>query len=414
MWLVSPLIFAFGMSIALGLLVGLQREWAEGEIAGIRTFPLIALFGALCAWLADLHGGWVLAAGVVTTGATLLVADLHRWWKNDLVGGVTTEFAALVMFGVGALLVEGQTVVATVTTGVAAGLLQWKEPLHALVGRIERHELQAIMRLALVALVILPVLPDATLGPYEVLNPREVWQMVVLIVGISLAGYLAQRALGPGAGTLLGGLLGGLVSSTATSVGQARRTRGDGAQAPAAAVVISVASAVVFGRLLVEIGVASPGLLREMGPPLVAMLAWMLLLSAVAWVLLHGAPAAAAPPQDPGDLVGAVVFGLLYAGVLLASAAVSDHFGGRALYLLAAVSGLTDVDAITLSTTSLASEGRISADAAWRVVLVAALANLCFKAVAVAALGSRALGLRVAVLFGLGAAGAGAILAFWP
>jgi uncharacterized membrane protein (DUF4010 family) len=402
------------MALALGMLVGLQREWADNDIAGIRSFPLITAFGAICGALAPQYGGWLVGVGLFSVVVTLAVADAGRVVRGRNIGGVTTEIAALVMYGVGALLAAGLTVPALVVSGATVVLLQWKRPLHALAARIEESELRGVTRLALVALVILPVLPDRTFGPYDVLNPRQVWTMVVLIVGISLGGYVAQRLLGQRAGTVVGGLLGGVVSSTATTVAEARRTREQADGAAISATVVILASSVVFARLLVEIAIAAPGQLGTFGPPIATVLGGMLVPCAVALVALRRAPTPRRPPDDPTDLIGAVVFGLLYAGVLLGSAAVEDRFGVGALYAVAAVSGLTDVDAITLSTAHLAADGRVPPETGWRIVLVAALSNLVFKGGAVMVLGSPGLRRRIAVLFGLALALGGAVLALWP
>ncbi|MHC4946966.1 MAG: MgtC/SapB family protein [Planctomycetota bacterium] len=404
-----------GIVLGLGLLVGLQREWVESRVAGIRTFALIALLGGLCGLVTEWTGeSWLLAAGLLAVTAMFWIGNRMKLAAGAADPGLTTEIAGLVVFAVGALVMLGLPVVAVVTAGLVAVLLHWKQPLHGLVDRLGEDDFRAIVRLVLIGMVILPVMPNRAYGPYAVINPFEIWLMVVLIVGISMAAYVAQRLLGARVGTLLAGVLGGLISSTATTVSYARRSRLRPAETAAAALVVMLASTVVFGRVLAEVAVVAPSQLETVGPPLAAMMLVMLLVGAggFAW-----SRSALAPPEKeapPSDLKAAVIFGLLYAAVLVAVAAAKEHFGDAAMYVVAALSGLTDMDAITLSTAQLMKAGSVETSTGWRLILVGGLANLVFKTGAVALLGSRGLLGRVAVLFGLSLAGGVALLLFWP
>ncbi|HBL27181.1 MAG TPA: MgtC/SapB family protein [Acidobacteria bacterium] len=402
------------VALGLGLLVGLQRERVDPAIAGIRTFALITLFGALAALLGRSFGGWVVAVGLLVAAALVMSGNLVRLGRGDAEPGQTSEFTAVVMYCVGALVVMAPLAVSVVLGGTVAVLLHLKEPLHRLVGKMGEGDLRAIMQLVLLALVILPVLPDRAFGPYQVLNPYQVWWMVVLIVSLSLAGYVAFKLFGAGAGSVLSGVLGGLISSTATAVSYARRTKAAPEGARLAALVITIASSVVFVRVLVEISAVAPGRLAELGPPLGAMLGVAAVVSLIAW--LAGRERGAAPPEpdNPADLKSALVFGALYGGILLAVAFARDRFGTAGLYTVAALSGLTDMDAITLSTARLVAGGRLEAADGWRAILLAGLSNLAFKGSLVAVLGTRGLFGRIALLFGLMLAGGGAILWLWP
>ncbi len=223
-----------------------------------------------------------------------------------------------------------------------------------------------------------------------------------------------QRIFGDRAGTILAGVLGGLISSTATTVSYARRTRHDSQAASSAALVILIASTVAFVRILGEVAIVAPRLLPQMGLPLAAMFVWMLLLS-LGWYFFGRDDTTRLPePSNPAELKSALVFGVIYALVLLAVAATKDYFGNRGLYAVALVSGLTDMDAITLSTSRLAHQQRLDADLAWRAILVASLANLGFKGGVAAVLGSRRLLWQVALLFGLAIAGGIVLLVLWP
>ena len=246
------------IALGLGLLVGLQRERVQSPLAGIRTFALITVLGTVCALLGQPFGGWIVGLGAIALAAMLVVGNLAKGKAGEVEPGVTTETAALLMYGVGAYLVVGHAAVAIAIGGGVALLLHWKAPMHAFVARIGEDDVKAIMRFVLIALVIYPVLPDQTFGPYDVLNPQQIWLMVVLFVGIGLSGYVAYKLFGQRSGAALAGLLGGLISSTATTVSCARRTREDRKAIPVATLTIVVASAAVFPRVLAEMAVVAP------------------------------------------------------------------------------------------------------------------------------------------------------------
>lgn len=401
------------IALGLGLLIGLQRERAAGRVAGIRTFALIAVLGTTAGTLAEPYGGWVVVAALVGVAAVLAVANRIRLDAGDADPGTTTEIAALLTLLVGAGLPAGYLTESIVVGGGTAVLLQFKGPLHRFVERIGPDESRAVFRLVLLALVVLPLLPDRALGPYGVLNPYEVWLMVVLIVGISLAAYVAYRLLGPRGGTLAAGLLGGLISSTATTVSQARRQEGPGRAA--AASVIVLASTAVFGRILVEVAIVNASMLPRAAPPLLLMTGCMV--GAAAWGYLRDHGAMEADPADrevPSQLGTALGFGLLYAVVLVAAAAAREQFGTGGLYAVASLSGLTDVDAITISASQLVGDGRVEVTTGWRMIVLASMSNLVFKAGAVLALAGRDLFWPVMRRFGVALAGGTALLLLWP
>lgn len=417
---ISPVLVDLAIATGLGMLVGLQRQRAQSDLAGIRTFALLTLFGAVSATLAGAFGGWVLAAGLLAVAGAVLFGDLALLQQAAADGeapdpGRTTEIAALTMFGIGALLPLGHRVPAIVLGAAVALLLYWKRPLHDLVGRIGEGDVRAIMRLALIALVVLPVLPNRAMGPSGVLNPFEIWLMVVLIVGISLGAYVAYRLLGARVGTLAAGALGGFISSTATTVSYARRSRDQGTTA-APLLVIMVASTTVFVRVLGEIVLVAPSALATTVPPLAAAMGWMVLVSAGVYIRGRSQLDAATTIEQeaPSPLAAAIVFGLLYAVVLLAVAAAREHLGQQGLYVVAGLSGLTDMDAITLSTARLMEAGDLSEGLGWRLILVGGMANLVFKGIVVAVLGGTALAREVGIAFALALGGSAAILALWP
>lgn len=413
---VSPALQALAIGLGLGLLVGLQRSWSDHPEAGVRTFSLVTLLGVLSGLVVDTVGGWVVGAGLVGVTSLLVVTHLGLQRQSahaDL--GVTTEAAALVMFMVGAALGLGMTTPAVVVAGTATALLHWKDPLHDLADRMDRDEVEALVRLVLIGLVILPILPNRDFGPFDVLNAFEIWFMVVLIVGISMAGYVAFKLFGARSGAVMAGLLGGLISSTATTVGYARRSTKEPARSQAAALVITLASVVVFARVMVEVGVVAPAFFMDVAPPLALMMVFMAALAVVLWLRASDEEGHELRDQEPpSDLKAALVFGGLYAAVLLAVAFSREYLGPDGLYIVAAVSGLTDIDAITLSTAQLMKSEGLDPSSGWRVILVGALSNLVFKGGVVLTLGHRNLKGRVTAVFGLTLVAGGVLLWLWP
>lgn len=404
----------FAVSLGLGVLLGLERERAESSIAGIRTFPLVSLFGTVCAQLGQVFGEWIIAAGLLALSALVVFANFARMKRGDVDPGMTTEIAVLLLYVLGAFLVAGNLLAGIVLGGAMAVLLHLKQPLHRFAAAVGERDMRAIMQFVLISLIILPVLPNREFGPYGVWNPFKLWLMVVFIVAISLCGYVAYKLLGARAGTVLGGVIGGLISSTATTVSFARRSAAQDALAPLAALVIMIASCISLVRVLVEIAAVSPGTFVETAPPLAAMLAICLAIAAVLFLRSTKSSAKMPEQKNPAEFKAAFIFGALYAAVLLAVALAKEFFGSAGLYVVAFFSGLTDMDAITLSSAQLAGAGTIETGTAWRAILIAAMANFLFKFGIVASLGSRALTARTAAAFALALGGGGLILWLWP
>ena len=395
----APEFKAIAWSLGLGLLVGLQRERAASPLAGFRTFPLVTALGTVCAWLARAGGGWIVGGGLLALAAILVMANVLRARAGDRDAGMTTEVATLLMFGVGAYLPDGNPMVAMVLAAATAVLLHLKPQLHDLAHRLGDHDFRAIMQFVVIALVILPVLPNESFGPFNALNPHRVWWMVVLITGISLGGYLVHKAAGDRVGVLAGGLLGGLVSSTATSVTHSRHARGQPSLAPAAAAVILLASSIVFARIAVLVWAADPTHARSYLAPFAVLLVLLAAFAAWAWCRHQAIPGGLPLPSNPTELRSALAFTLLYAAILLAVAYARERHGNQGLLWVAAISGLTDMDAITLSAAQLSSNGTARTPEALRAILVAAASNLAFKGLLVGLYGGRALLVRVAPPF---------------
>ena len=401
------------IALGLGLLVGLQKERAASPLAGLRTFALVSVMGAVSALIAAETGPLVIVGGLLAVAGFMVVGNLilMRIGEND--PGQTTEVAVVLTFLVGALVVVGPREVAIVLGATTAMLLHLRDELRLLVARLSDRDVRAIMQFVVITLVVLPVLPDQAYGPYQVLNPRQIWWMVVLIVGLNLLGYAAFRFMGARAGTLLAGILGGVISSTATTMSYARQSKTHESTARTAAVVVWIASGVVFIRILLEIGAVAPGFLPTAAGPIAVLLAVFVVAALATWRSTMTTSESPLEPGNPSELKPAILFGALYAAVLFAIAAAEDLLGNAGLFATAAVSGLTDIDAITLSTSRLVDTDVIDQATGWRVIVVAAMSNMVFKFGIAATLGSREMARRLGILFAIAIVVGIGLIAFW-
>src|SRR5512132_680674 len=280
----EEIFLGFLVALAAGLLIGLEREQSRAldkkpSIGGVRTFPLIALAGALSSLLAHTMGVWPILGALLVVGAFLAVSYFQEWGRETSPGS-TTQVAALITFLLGVLallpglpLATGQRyLLIAASAGVVMALLSFKAPLHQAVARISEDDIYATAKFVILALVVLPFLPDRTFGPYNVLNPFEIGVLVVLIAGISFLGYIATRIVGERGGLVVTGILGGLVSSTAVTVSMATQARQAPKIAIPAAVAILVASATMFGRILTIVGIVDFKLLPTLAWPLGVMM----------------------------------------------------------------------------------------------------------------------------------------------
>jgi uncharacterized membrane protein (DUF4010 family) len=407
----------FAIALLIGALVGIDREKRKsedghGSIGGLRTFILIAAAGALTAWLSlEFESYWVFAAGLVCVTAVVTAGYLvHSRAHPDSIG-LTTEMAALVVFVLGGTVLFGYVEVAVGLAIAVSAALAYKQPLHGLVDRIGREDMYAVLRLLIATFIVLPLLPDGPVDPWEALNPYKLWLLTILIASLSLVGYVASRLLGSQRGALVTGLTGGLVSSTAVTLTFARLSRDDSVTADALACGILIAWTTMFLRVIVEVLVVNATLLGPLWPPILAM-AGAALVSA-GWFYVRsrrasdGAHADGVMLSNPFSLTAAAKFTAFFAVVLMLVALAERYYEGQGMLWVAALAGLTDVDAITLSMAEYARGGG-EASTATDAIVVAALTNTAVKSGMVALLGGPALRMRV-LLAGLVIVGLGAV-----
>jgi len=390
-------------SLAVGLLVGLERERNPAAKAGLRTFALTALLGCLTAMLQQsTQAPWLLAAGLVLVGI-MMVASHAQERDAQADPGTTTVVAIALTYLFGALIWHGHTAVAVPLAIVTTSLLYFKAELRGVSQHITRRDLISILQFGVLSMIVLPLLPDRGYGPYGALNPHQIWLMVVLIAGVSLAGYLALRIAGPRHGAALVGIFGGVVSSTATTLAYARRHRESPSHLAMARLVIVLASTVVPVRIALLAAITAPAMLPALAPAL-ALGALCGALSAL-WIWRHSGKAQAEVPMpevaNPTELRASLTFGALYGGVMLLSSWFAHAFGSTGLYGLALVSGLSDVDAITLSSLRLVFLDKLGQSQAVTAIVIALCANMGLKLLVCGMVGGAALARQVAVSLSL-------------
>jgi uncharacterized membrane protein (DUF4010 family) len=397
----------FAIALFIGTLVGIEREKRKTSadpvaIGGIRTFMILAEAGAISAWLSTQAASvWIFVAGLLAVAALVTAGYVASARRNPEALGLTTEAAAVAVYLLGGATLFGFPEVAVGLAIATSALLAFKQPIHGLVEKIGSEDIFAGLKLLIASFIALPLLPDRALDPWGALNPYQLWLLVILISSLSLAGYIAVRWLGHGRGTAVTAVAGGLVSSTAVTLSFARRSREHpGARGGALlAGGIVLAWVVMFGRVVVEVAIVNRALL----PALLVRVASMGAAAGIAalWLLRSAAGAAApaggdVPLHNPFSLASAIRFALVFAAVLLVVALMQSYFPGRGLYAVAALAGLTDVDAITLSMASCVRKGECVAQAGVASIIIAALANTLLKCGMVIALG--ATGLRRPIL----------------
>lgn len=385
-------------ALAVGLLIGTERSWSGREspgqelVAGIRTFGLAGLFGGLAA-ISISHLGAIAWVAMFCMLALLVIAGYVIDARRSGDHGMTTEVALLLTFVLGSLAVAESRQLAAACAIVVALLLSLKARLHQALRRLSESELGGALKMLFISVVLLPTLPNQGYGPWQALNPYTTWMMVVLIAGIGFAAYVAIRVLGTRHGLLVTALLGGIVSSTAMTITLARLDAPKLRAALAAGLLAT--SALMFPRVLLEVGLVNPLLLSGLTLPLAC--AGAIYAVGALFYYLRAARTTDDNPEpllrNPFELGPALRFAALLVLILLLVEGARRWLGDAGIYLVSLLAGLTDVDAITLSLASKARDG-LSHEVAARGIVFAALSNSLVKAMLIAVIGGRELALR--------------------
>ena len=379
-----PLLYGIGLSLGLGLLIGVQRGWtlrneADGSrFAGIRTFGLIGLTGGIAGALEPIDRA---AAILLLAAASFLILLGYARTARGRVSG-TASLASLIALACGFLATSGQPQLASILAVTTTLLLTLRPQLHRWIEAMTEAEVSAIARFALIAIVILPLLPDKAMGPYSAWNPRQLWLVVVLVSGFSFVGYAAAKRFGATRGTLAIAAAGAMVSSTAVTAALATRLRDKVENASALIGGIAAASAVMLTRVVVLVAILAPVALET-----VAMLigpAALVSLAATIWCLLRarrapGSPAESVKLRNPLNLAPALGLTVLVMAMALIARWLMEQIGEGRTAVILALSGIADVDAAIITIGGL-PPGVLDGRTAGLVLAAAVMANTLFKA----------------------------------
>ena len=405
-------IYAFLVAVLLGFLIGLERErkreFSGSIFAGVRTFPLIALFGAACGVLSHNAGRWMMMVGLLSISSLLLLA----YWRGSAgtkVGG-TTEMAALVAFTMGILAGLGDYVAALAGAVLVTGILSLRDELRVLSGAVTRADLFALVQFAAVSLIILPIIPNENLGPWGVWNPRSIWLLVVLISGISFVGYILSKLISTDRSIGLSGFIGGIASSTAVTLSFSEQSRKNAELSQLFSGGVLAATAVSMVRLLILVGIIQPRLVLAALPGFGL---YFLICALGGWLFFRRAKkeqVESAKLENPFELKTALSFALLFAFVLLMTRAAQEFLGEGGIFIASALSGLTQLVAITLTLAKEAGDG-LAIAVAVKGLAVALMTNSLFKAGLTFSLGTARFARYVSLVVIL--AGLASLLLLW-
>ena len=455
----TRLIFQLALSLGLGLLIGLQRESSRSGFGGVRTFPLIAVFGTLGALASTRFGVWILPSGllcVALIGIAERAFSLTRRWlravelnatrlnatgsdsaassepaaslfatktseikdafeneplpRRDF--GATTLVSALATYCVGAILANpAWTLVGLEAGAIVAILLQFKRKLHEISAALGENDLNAIMQFALVSFVVLPILPNRSFGPFDSFNPFEAWLTVALIVGMSLAGYIVYKFYGANAGVLFGGFVGGAVSSAATTTSYSKAVATGATSRDVAAVVILLASATQTARALILEASVSQEFFYRCVPASIVFIAASILPALWIWRRIRrdaqspsaasGSSSGVSEQKNPTQWKTALTFGALYVVILFAIKASNALFGNLGTVASVAISGLVEMNAVALSVARLATTDPATMQDGWKLIMIASIFSYLFKVGVVFSIGGARFGWKVVPLFAI-------------
>jgi uncharacterized membrane protein (DUF4010 family) len=407
----------FLLSLALGLMVGIERERSvRGDEAhlpfGARTFTLISLLGAMAAYIGN--AGLAVALGAFVA-AIAVAAYLRAAAGARQDAGTTTEVAAVLTFALGFLAVSEPRLAAMIGV-IVVGVLWMKPRIHAFAHQgLTDQEVKAALTFLVIALVVLPLLPNRTVDPWGIANPSRLWLLFVLIAGVGFGGYIAVRALGPGRGLAAAGFFAGLVSSTAATLSLSRRAKAEPALAGPLATGIVLANVASAVAQLLVVAVAGPALLHDaailLGAPIGVGAAGAAIAASILARRHDASPESGMGLSSPLDLKPAFVMAGMFALVLAATALAGRVFGAYGVTVTAAIAGTTDVHAATLATATLSAAGKIGSGEALLAILVAFVVNMIVKLTIARIAGGR----RLLLIVGPPLAGmaASAIVAFW-
>ena len=399
----QQMIIQLATALLLGALTGLERGWATREqkpgerVAGIRTYALVGLLGGIAALLSLKVTPWVLPAGLLAICTAAVMAYRARMLHmRDY--SITGIIGILLTFCFGAMAVAVDITVAATAAVITTIILDNKNEIHSALNRLQEHELDAALKLLLISVVMLPLLPNEGIGPNGMLNPYEIWWMVVLIASISFVGYFAMRVGGTEKGILFTSLFAGLASSTALTLHFSRLARQTPQISPLLSSGILLACGTMYLRILLYCAMINPALLGNLTIPLLVMTLVLYLPALLIWRKHRNGTRVEQPAlhNNPLDLKSALTLGVLLTLILLMASVLQQWLGNAGIYVLATISGITDVDAITLSLTRMSQTGLASTTVIIGIIIASSVNNLMKAGMAIS-IGGRAMLMRVAL-----------------
>lgn len=395
---------SFLIALAIGILMGLEREHSKRDaapgyeiFAGIRTFPLLTILGYLLMYLGRELSVWIFTVGMAGIIAFAITSYITSY--QDKRTGGTTQMATIVAFLLGGMVQAGFMGLAVLIGIVVTGLLALKVQLHTAIGKVGQQDIFALLQFIVLAILVFPLLPDKTFGPFDVLNPSEIWRIVIIILGIDFLGYLLAKFIGKKKGTVITGIMGGFASSTAVAWSFSRKSVKEEEHVGEYAGGIVLASSIMFPRILIWLYIWNETLFWELLLPVLLIGALGVTLGVrIVRTEKEKEEGMEHEPRNPLNLVSALTFGVLYAGILLLVAFSREHFGDEGVYIASGISGLTDVDAITISMSKLGGD-RFSLFVSHMAIVIGAIANSFLKYGICLAFGSPSMRKRISMGF---------------
>ena len=387
------------ISSILGFMIGLQREIQtfyekSEEFGGARTFAIIAIIGYIAAYLSE-YNRYIFP--FLLLGLIFFLTFVHiKSLKITKDIGTTTEFAAIATFLIGSIVYFLDKKSAIFASILLLFILEIKSKIKEVEGKITRKDVTSAVLFALMSFVILPILPKKPIDPFGIFNLYRIWLMVVLISGISFFGYVAVKTIGTKKGLLLSGFFGGLVSSTALAISFAKKSLLNKELIPFLAVAIGIASSTMFFRVLVEVGVVDSRLFEKIFIPFFAATVFGYI---YLFILYQNSKIKISQSvtefKNPLELKEAIKIGIIFGIVYGAISIVNRYFGDTGVYIVSVLSGLSDVDAISLSLANMSKENSISLDSASIGIIFASISNSFAKMVIVFYLGGKKIGFLI-------------------
>jgi uncharacterized membrane protein (DUF4010 family) len=403
-----------GIAILIGLLIGLEREHSRGKgekgFAGVRTFPLIALMGYISSFIASFTSLYMY---IIFFGSFVIMVSISYFTtasKGRI--GITTEMAALLVFIIGSLIFWKYIRIAAIVAVIMAVFLSLKVQLKTFVEKVTEEDIFATLKLAIVTIIILPLLPDTPLGPYNLINLRIMWYMVIFIAGISFVGYIMMKLIGYKKGISLTGIFGGVVSSTALTFSFAKKSKENESLSPNYAVGIILASTMVYPKVFIEILVVNSTLLGHIWIPLLFLTITGVLTSFLIFKKMQNDSITDVQISNPFELKSALYFGVLFGAILILAKLSQMYFGDKGTYLVSILGGLPNIDAVTISMAQLSGKG-ISEAVARNAIIFALLSNTFFKLGLASLTGSKILIKHIFIGFGILISASAIILIFF-